>query len=185
MQNDQLNDPIKDARETINMGIGVAQIIAMPARIWLTRPGTAGELFFGGRIAIMGWLAIPLFPMCLMPCDARIMYSFWGLTTLLMLVHRFRGRQLRKRGYRPHSQFMGIGWLSRRAPGALEGALTTGLGLMLLGVDKALGSYLAIAGFCIAVSTGYAAEVERTMLRRMDDARWDQEWMAEKMRERR
>jgi hypothetical protein len=139
-------------------------------------------MFFGGRLAVIGWLMIPLFPICIMPFDSRAMMGFWFLTMLLMLVHRFRSWRLRRRGYRTHSQFMGV---PRLFSWGCWSALVTGIGLMVIGMDKALGLYLAIAGFCIAVSNGYAGEVQRTMLRRMDDARAEQEWMSQQMRERR
>lgn len=173
------SNPLQDARETIGIFIGLMQALAMPARVWWTRFGTAGEMFFGGRLAVIGWLIVPLFPMCVMPARVDGIYAFWGLTTLLMLVHRFRGWQLRRRGYRPHSYFAGLPRFGRSS--GFWAAATSGLGLVLLGWDKALGLYLFWAGFAIAVSTGYAREVERGMIRRMRDARREQEWMAEQM----
>jgi hypothetical protein len=186
--NDQQRDPMKETHGSMNTGIGLMQALAMPGFVWWTKFGTAGEFFFGGRLSVIGWLLLPLFPMCLMPCDLRPMYVFWGLTTLLLLVHRVRHWQLLRRGCRPpHSHFMGftrMAWPGRWRPhGATEAALTSFLGFVVLGPDKALGCYLIVAGFAMAISIGYAGEVQRSILRRINDARRDQEWMAEQMRE--
>lgn len=178
-QQDGPKDPLQEMQGNIQLLLGLMQITSMPVRVWVTKFGTAGEIFFGGRVFILGWLMLPMFPLCIVPYTLQGMYAFWIGTTLLLLAHRFRGWQLRRRGYRPHSQFMGV---PRFFSWGFWSAAVSGIGLFLMPADKALGIYLAIAGFAIAVSTGYAQETERSMLRRLRDAKREQEWIAEMMR---
>jgi hypothetical protein len=185
-QQDRPNDPFQEARNNINMLIGLAQALSMPAHVWLTKFGTAGELSFGNRLGVIGWLILPVWPLCLMPCDPRPMYVFWLGTTALLFCHRIRHAMLRRRGYRPHSLFLGfsrLAWPGRyRSLGAREAAFTTGIGFILVGPWPALGWYLAWAGLAMVIAQGYAGEIQRSMLRRLNDAKRDQEWLAEQMR---
>lgn len=153
---DRRGDPLQGARDCITLLIGLSQALSMPPRVWLTRFGTAGDLAFGNRIAVIGWLTIPLFPTCAMPCDPRPTYAFWGLTTFLLVCHRLQGWRLRRCGYWPHSMFMGLSraaWPGRpRFLGLLEAALTTGIGFLLAGPWPSLGLYLAWSGIAMVVA---------------------------------
>lgn len=185
-QQDRSKDPFQETRGNIKVAIGLAQALSMPAYMWWTKFGTAGELAFGDRITIIGWLILPLWSMCLVPCDPRPMYVFWGLTTLLLLCHRIRHAMLRRRGYRPHSQFMGytrLAWPgSYRCHAVVESVLTTFIGFVLAGPWPALGWYLVLAGVAMVITQGYAAEQQRSMLRRLNDAKREQEWLTDQMR---
>lgn len=183
---DKPRDSIQDARENISLLIGLSQALAMPCWVWWTKFGTAGEMFFGARLMCLGWLLVPVFPMCVMPCDPRPVYYFWIATSVLMVIHRIRHRMLRRRGYRPHSQFMGfsrLAWLWRNdCHSTSEAVWTSGIGLILAGPFPPLGWYLVWAGLAMAVSTGYAAEQQRSMLRRVLDAKREQEWLQEQIK---
>ena len=72
-----------------------------------------------------------------------------------------------------------LSWPGRhRLIGALEASLTSFVGIILGGPWPALAWYLVWAGIALAVSLGYAGQMERSMLRRINDARREQEWRA-------
>ncbi len=184
---DQTRDPVKDTFDTLYTGVGLAQAFAMPVHAWWTRLGTAGEMYLGGRLSVLGWLMLPVWPLAVQPCDYRAMYWFWGATTLLLVCHRVRHLWLRRKGFRPHSMFMGLSRLDRLGNGlarrVLEPVLTAALGFLLMHWDRAFGLYLVWAGMALVVSTGYVNAIEASTVRQMFDARWEQEWMAERMKE--
>jgi hypothetical protein len=186
-QQDRPRQPFHELRGDVNIFIGLCQAFAKPLWIWWTKPGTGGEMVFGDRLSVIGWLILPIWPMCLMPCDPSPMYVFWGLTTLLMLIHRVRHASLRRKGQWPHSMFMGYTWLAwpwqDKFHDVAEVALTMGIGFMLAGPWPVLGWYLVWASIAMIVDLAYASEAQRSTLRRLHDARREQLWLAQKMEE--
>ncbi|HLN26912.1 MAG TPA: hypothetical protein VK395_04160 [Gemmataceae bacterium] len=186
-QQQQSREPVKEGRETIAAGIFICQAFSMPVRVWWTKFGTAGEMFFGGRACVLGWLAIPVWA-CIFPrYDSRPMFAFWGLTTLFLLIHRFRHWRLKANGYRPHSCFAGLSRLHRFgnnfARQVLEPLLTGIVGVLCLQWNQPLGMYLVWSGMAMVVSTSYGYAAQYSVLRRLRDARREQEWLAEKLQE--
>ena len=182
------NEPFKDMRECISATVGLAQALSLPVRIWLTRFGTAGELFFGNRLAVVGWVIMFAWPMFFAPHNPRPMLAFWGVTTLMMLPHRVRHWRLRRRGYRVHSQYVGESRLSplggHKAARWLWEPLFTALGGgACLDWNRPLGMYLVWSAMGMVISTAYLYAVEESALRRLRDAKCEQEWLAEKMQE--
>jgi hypothetical protein len=189
MQNSQRTDePFKDFRQNISAAIGLCQALAMPARLFWTRWGTAGELFFGGRLAFIGWLSIAVWAAFSPPQDAGPMLQFWGLTTFLLLAHRARHFWLRRKGYRAHSQYGGDSVLERLggarfAKQVWEPLLTALCGRMCLDWSRPLGSYLLCAAVAMAVAAAFSFETEASARRRLRDAKHEQEWLAARMQE--
>lgn len=188
-QQHKSNDPFQEARSTISVAIGLSQAFCMPVRVWFTRFGTAGELFFGGRISVIGWMMLPLWGCMFTQQNCLPLFGFWAATTLLLVCHRFRHWMLKLKGYHPHSRYAGtsrLTWLCGQmtARRVAEPLLTAILGGFCMQWNEPLGMYLVWASFALVLSTGYAFAMDESMMRRINDARWEQEWLEEKMRDR-
>lgn len=189
MQNSQgsSKEPFAEFRENVSIMLGLAQVIAMPAQVWLTRWGTAGERFFAGRLAVIAWLSMPVWGAFFGTHDPRPMFVFWGITTLLVLAHRVRHAWLRRRGYRPHSEFAGVSLFVLGGPSLIkrfwEPMWTAMCGGAILEWNRPLGMYLVLSAFGLMVCGAYSYAVEESMKRRIKDAKAEQEWIAGMMQE--
>jgi hypothetical protein len=183
-QQPQSCEPFQEMRSNVNMLVGLCQIIGKPMEVWLRRPGTWGDHFAGHQM-VLGWLFIPVFTVVLFPQESPVpMVTFWGLTTFWLIVHRIKGWQLRRKGYRPHSRYTGcpwIPWVSEiNAKCNWEPTLVMALFPVVL-FNVPLGAYFLVSGSALFLAAGWQRAADSARLRQMRDARLEQQWLMEKM----
>jgi hypothetical protein len=183
----QNGPPFQESREDFKRVVGVAQIVSGMLPVWLRRFGTWEDRYASFQMAL-SWIFMLLFgPLFFPHYPPRPMLIFFGLTTLLLLIHRGRGIQLRLRGYQCHSRYSG----RSRIPGDEVRAKTTKEPLFVIGAGLAclafnlvpLGAYLLIAAVCHAFSCGIQAAADNARIRAARDAMLEARWLAGRLRD--
>jgi len=186
-QQQQQKPPFHDVRQSVNAFIGLCQIISKPMEAWLRRPGTWGDRYVNHQM-LLGWLFIPLFSALLFPREPQgPMLWFMVLTALVLLVHRVRGWRLRRRGYRPHSRYMGRSWVpwasSVNAKCNWEPTLVWMLVPVTIPFCVPLGVYFLVAGSALFFAANWQRDADAARLRQMRDLKWEQLWLMERMQD--
>ncbi len=184
---EQQHPPFHELRQNFGLFIGICQIIGKPLEAWLRQPGTWGERYVTHQ-TLLGWLFIPVFSGLLYPREPQgPVICFWWLTACLLIAHRLRGWRLRRKGYRPHSRYMGRSWLPCRsevnAKCNWEPTLVWIAGPLLMGISIPLGVYMLVAGSALFFAAGWQNAADKARLRQIRDARLDQEWLMERIQE--
>jgi hypothetical protein len=182
MENQQQQPSIKrSVRQTLTW----AQILSTLARVWLTKPGSVGHRYFGGQ-AFIAW--------CILFVVAAFSYSpdlmkFWVATGGWFLLHKLAYYIEQRKGKpRPHSQFIGISLLSfmggnTAAYRLWEPLLTFIVGFVLIDYGKGYGGFAVIIAISLFISSSYTTAAERAQINAIQDARYEQQILAEATRE--
>jgi hypothetical protein len=127
---------------------------------------------------------MPVFSSLWFPeADQRPMAGLWALTTLMFLANRIAGLWVQWRGKaHVHSLYVGTAWV-RSFRGAFEVLAAIIGGGCLLGVSPPVGAWFILAGICLWITKAYVHDAQRARVRQARDARWDAQYMAERLRE--
>lgn len=184
--------PLESGAQAVNLVVWVAQFVTQPVQLLTTRPGTAGKKYFE---TLQGGLGILLFPFWTAFAARAVglttgfagVFVFWLVLIAARLVHLARGARLRRRGYRVHSRFEGVGWLTR--PGKYEWDAALGflipLGFAVLLNCEVLFLYGLICLFTMWVPRAYQEAWDAARVDAAEDAMHDAEWLSDQLRRRR
>jgi hypothetical protein len=182
----QSRPPFAELRRNVNVLLGCCQCLSSPLEIWFRRFGSCGELYFGHH-AMIGLLIVPFWMIFHPDVSPGPLLDFWALTGLLLVFHRVGRLRRESRGERVHSRFAGASRLQAYGGNLLaqrfwEPLTAIVAGLLIHDANAALGSYLAVAGVALALVAGAHHAAGRSAIRRMEDARAEQEWLMSHMR---
>jgi hypothetical protein len=185
------NNPAGTVREGVGCLLVVVAAGAAPVKVWTGKPGTAGVDFFGWDAAI-GWLLIPLHGAFVHPNEPQVLIlKFWGLTTLMLLVHKACLYASGGHKERRHSRQMPRPWLCDLglSADAARNAAEPVLFLLAGGwvyhrFEHALGSYLIFAGVCAMILGAVQGQLHEAKVKRTVDAQIEAENLVREVRER-
>jgi hypothetical protein len=183
-ENGQLKPAFHDIRQTANAVVGLAQVLCKPAEVVLRVPGTWGERYANFQM-VLGWLFLFFFPaLFFRGDDPRPCWWLFAGVTAWLCVHRVAGIWRRWRGYRPHSMYSGrsgFGGNEVRAKTFLEPLLLITGGIVLLGWDRPLGTYVILSGVTLGIAGAWQVAADNAQIRAARDAQLDAAWLQERM----
>jgi hypothetical protein len=173
-----------ELKHNLGMFIGICQALASVAEVWYRQPGTVGHRYFRGH-ACIGW--------CLLLVVAAFSYSpalmqFAVATGAWHVMHKFAYAVRQRKGHpRPHSRFIGVSLLSFMRGNIAayrvgEPLLTFIIGLVLIENGKGFGGFIVVLGVSLFFSAMYTAMANKAQVDAINDARAEQEWLAEATR---
>ena len=180
--------PIQDAKVAAHIALLVARALAAPIEVIL-RTGFGSRYF--GLPSLLALFGLPMWMVFWPDHDSRPMLGFWLVYLVMQLRARLEiVRMLRRREY-VHTRFNGRPRLAavfkrtteERIKGNVEPWVAVVAGMFTLGLSLPLGSYLMVAGFAIGLVAGTTESVERARALSMNDARIEQQALAERFRE--
>jgi len=179
--------PLEDTKTALNVAMLAAQALSAPVEVFLrTR---FGSRYFGVP-AFLGFIAVPMWLLLWPGEDPRPMTVFWAFYILMQLRARVESAAMVRKGDIVHTRYNGrprLMSLFRKTPElklkAVEPWLVMLVGVFLMAVSEALGSYLIAAGFCLALVESTIAAAERARVFQMHDAFLEQQQTAERFRE--
>jgi hypothetical protein len=181
----QRQQPFQETRANFGMLIGLCQIISMLLTVFLRRPGTWGTRHAGFQM-ILSWVFAFVFSPLFFPRHlAWPMLVLWIASTVLLLLHRVVGMQLRLKGYECSSRYTGRSWIGGNeitAKAISEPLLVILLGVLAYAVSDPLAVYLIVSGIALAVATWWQVAADNARVRAAKDARFDAEWLNQRLR---
>lgn len=180
--------PIQDAKVAAHIALLAARALASPLEVML-RTGFGSRYF--GLPSLLALFAVPMWMLFWPEHDPRPIIGFWLLFLVMQLRARLETVRMLRRGVFVHTSFNGRSRLAaifRRMPevrikGEIEPWLAVIAGMLALGFSQPLGSYLMVAGFSLGLVAGTIESVERARALSMNDARIEQQSLAERFRE--
>ncbi len=188
---DQQPQPFGEMKRGYQAVVTLAGIVAFPVVLCTTRFGTWGNRYLGFT-AVAGFFWPYLFVAFWGPDPrAYALGMFWLLSLGLLVIHRIRGGQLRRRGYRCHSRYWGRSWFETdQSPGNSRFARTaTSLLVLVAGLiwthwNPPLGMLFVFGAIAKWVSEAAVFQEVEARLRQMDDARIENEYYTALYRQR-
>jgi hypothetical protein len=178
--------PFQETREGFRLTVGISQIVSRLLAAWLRIPGSWGERFAGFQM-LLSWLFALFFAPLLFPRHSPMpMLVFWLASTALLLLHRVIGIARQWNGRVVHRQYGGTPWFPGneiRVKAYWEPFLVVCVGVLALSFSKPLGSYLILAGIALCLSAGWQVASDNAQIRRIRDARLEQRWLLQRLRE--
>jgi hypothetical protein len=167
-----------ELKRNVNMFIGLCQCVAFLGEAWWRVPGTCGSRYFSGQ-AMIG-LVILLLVASFGRSD--LLMQAWIVTAVWMAAHKIEHAKRARKGYCPHSRFVGNSLLSKLGGNRLaiclwEPLVTFVTGLLLIQNGHGYGGCLVYLAIAMFFSASYAAAQERAQIAAINDARADQEWL--------
>lgn len=170
----------------------VARAFACAVEVFLHKPGTFGERYFGLQ-AGAALLLIFFWPAFCEPFhDFEPMLAFLGCFVCMVLAIRARIRLRGKRGEaQPHTRYSGTPWLMRftgrmdevKVKCMVEPFFTFLVGGLFCEANPPLGGFIMFASAGLLVSNGLAADYERRRAADMHDAYVDQRRVVDRFRD--
>jgi hypothetical protein len=179
MRDQPQQKPFQELRDNAQVALGIAQAIASMVLFWLHRPGTMGSRYVGIQ-TVIGFLFLWAYAPFFFPHDSPVaMIWFASITTGLMLLHRICFAFRLGNGYLQHSQYSGTPWFrfvrsEIRMKSFVEPMLVWAPGTLLLPCSIPLGTYLMLAGVCLAIDTAYQVSARDARLQALRDSRIEQ-----------
>lgn len=179
--------PVQDAKAAATILMLLAQSMASPLEPFLRR--RFGSRYFGVP-SVIGLFIVPFWMVFWPGEDPRPVIGFWWLFILMQLIARIECVGLACRGPLVHTRSSGrprLAAIFRRTPertlkSTHEPWLAILAGVIALAFSPALGSYLILAGFCLAVTARVGEAVERARALQLHDAWLEQQALAERFR---
>jgi hypothetical protein len=163
--------------------VGIAQCIAKVLEAWLRIPGTCGPRYFGGQ-ALIGWIILLLAATFL---RSQPLLDFWMVTGGVFLLQRLAHESRRRKGYHPHSRFIGVSFFhvlggDRLAVRLWEPLFTVLVGVALMKNGDSYGTFVILLGVCLWISASYLGASEQARITAIEDAQIEQEWLVQQTR---
>jgi hypothetical protein len=173
--NDQNRKPFQGLRDSINLLHLTLQVMAAPVEVWLRKPGTVGERYFG-IAAFLSLLFMPMFFAAVeMPDPYGGALIFWCAYIVMLAVHRV-ARVGRKAEV--HSHCMGESIFGYN----VEPVVCFLVGGLLCVVSIPVGLYVVCAAFAVSFESEFIKARDRAQVRALRDARIEQENLASQFR---
>lgn len=197
---DNVPGPIQSANTLLMVLWGLARIFSQCLTAFSTKPGTAGEKHFGGFINGLSIFALffglTVIAQELPPRDRAPLpiYAFWAVTVAANVYQRLKGAALRRTGYSVHSQFVGrplVNWLPSRREADTKWRwdvviiCLVGCGWGVLFNCAPVLIYCVFAAGLSVIPAMFMTLRDEARVRAAEDARWDAEWMAHQLEQRR
>lgn len=187
-QSQDTNSFASDSRGTMNLAMLVVQAYSTSVEVFLHRH--LGERYLGFQA--VGVLLLVPFHAYLMPeCDPSRLMLFLMAYLAACLLQRMGMLWRRWRGMVQHSRYNGYPWMltgNTRIEEVffkiwVEPLMVIGSGMLLIAVDRVLGSYIATAGFALHIKGRMVNLLSSSQTLDMRDAMLEQEQRAERFRE--
>lgn len=172
-----------DFKRNVGAFVGLCESIGYLGGAWWRMPGSTGSRYFSGH-AFIGWFILLMVASF---AQSEQLMQFWMATGAWILFHKLASHERQRRGYRPHSRFVGNSLLSflggnKNAICVWEPLLTFFIGYQMLETGIEYSGAVMVLAFCMFVSAAYSARAEKATMTAIHDARADQFWIAEYMR---
>lgn len=186
--NDNGWTPIQDARKGAYIGLLVSRIVAAPVEVVIrTRFGSQ----YFGLAALLGLFMMPAWVLFWPDADVRGLMWFWGLHVLMQFRARFEVFRMLRRNEIVHTRYNGrprlqrlLRWMTESQVKAIgEPVFVFLCGIFMMPLSEPLGTYLMAAAFCLGLNHSVIESVERARALQLNDARIEQESIAERFRE--
>jgi hypothetical protein len=187
-QNDHAWTPIQDARKGAYIGLFVSRVVAAPVEVVIrTRFGSQ----YFGLPALLGLFMMPAWVLFWPDADVRGLMWFWAVHVLMQFRARLEVFRMLRRHEIVHTRYNGrprllriLRWMDERQIKAIgEPVFVFLCGVFMMPLSQPLGSYLMVAAFCLGLNHSVIESVEQARALQLNDARIEQESIAERFRE--
>jgi hypothetical protein len=179
MQSSQPETHVSQMKSMFNLFTVLCEVMAFPVHIFSVRWGTWGSRHLFNLTTALGFFWPWIFASLYGPHPHLFtVLWFWLASIMVLILHRVRGLQLRRQGYRIHSKYWGDCWTQRDGSLAEQRrarermamiALMIGGGCFL--IAKPLGAMIALSAIAKLISDALTFGAAEARLREMEDAR--------------
>ncbi|MEK6701063.1 MAG: hypothetical protein AABZ53_02290 [Planctomycetota bacterium] len=182
--------PLSFAQKTqqlVNFLKFICMTFSAPVEVWLRRG--FGDRYFS-KAALFSVVLIPFWGTLFPGTDLTLLFGFWWSYFIMLLFARIAMFRRWTRGEVEHTLYSGYSRLHRFFPRAselkiketIEPMLVFIIGVVFLTMSPALGLYLMVASFAMAVSIRITMIETRQRLLQLTDAAFEQRELAEAFR---